>query len=653
MQEDKLLFLIPFLPLLGAIISGLFALYYSHKENGANDKTIAYISCFMPILSSILAFFYFYKLHGLPEDNRFIISNLFTWISSGNLNINFELLLDPLSAVMIIIVTFVGSLIHIYSVGYMDKDRGFARYFSYLNLFTFSMLMLVLSKNLVVMFLGWEGVGLCSYLLIGFWFTDREKAIAGNKAFIVNRIGDLGFLLGIFLIFWTLQSSTTQALDFLVIKENANLIPLGTVTIITLLLFMGAIGKSAQIPLHVWLPDAMAGPTPVSALIHAATMVTAGIFMVARMNFLYSLAPLTLTLIAIVGVATAFFAATVAITQNDIKKILAYSTVSQLGYMFLGVGVGAYSAGMFHLFTHAFFKALLFLGAGSIIHAMSQEQNIWKMGGLWSKMKVTAITFLVATLAISGIPPFAGFFSKDEILWKVWESGNIIIYAIALITAGITAFYMARLFFVVFFGETKTEDKHTLEHIHESPKTMTIPLIILAIGSALVGFLGIPHISLFEKWLEPVFETHSTSWTSIVTPHQLVGTQEYILMILSVAVALVGILLAYSFYITKKETPETLLQNNFVKKLYNFSLNKWFFDEMYEKFIIKPLMFVSEWGLWKFFDNIIIDGLINGSSKLYYCFSDGLKEIQTGKVRYYAYAMMVGIFVMFVYIAFN
>lgn len=643
MIDNNFLVFIPLLPLFGAIFSGIYSLSHANEEKGANNKIIAFISCLAPALASVLAFMFFFKLQGMAPEERLLTFKAYEWIHVGNLNVDMDFMLDPMSSMMTLVITFIGTLIHIYSVGYMSHDRGFARYFSYLNLFTFSMLMLVLGKNLPVMFLGWEGVGLCSYLLIGFWFTDTDKARAGNKAFITNRIGDFGFLLGTFLLFWSLQDKGVNPLDFVSLKEGVASLSTETATAITALLFVGAMGKSAQIPLHVWLADAMAGPTPVSALIHAATMVTAGIYMIVRLNFLYTLAPSTLTFISAIGLLTAFFAATVAITQSDIKKVLAYSTVSQLGYMFLAVGVGAYSAASFHLFTHAFFKALLFLGSGSVIHAMSEEQNIWKMGGLWNKMKITGLTFGVGTLAICGIPPFAGFFSKDEILWKVWETGNITFYAIALLTAGLTAFYMSRLFFLVFFGNLRNKDEHVVSHIHESPAVMTLPLIILAIGSAVVGFLGIPHSSMFDAWLEPVI--------SIKTVAEAHGdsSMEYILMGLSVLVALIGIVTAYIMYIKNPSSVNKFKTNSGLKKVHSFSENKWYFDELYQSFIINPLIKFSDLILWRFIDKKVIDGLVNGTSNLYETFSYGVRDIQTGKVRYYAYLMVFGMLLIFVY----
>ncbi|GIW21158.1 MAG: NADH-quinone oxidoreductase subunit L [Candidatus Sericytochromatia bacterium] len=633
MIDSKFLLLIPLLPLIGSIISGLYSLLNSEKTNyKINENLVSFISCATPIISFLISLMFFLSLNNLEE--KLITYNFYNWISSGYLNVDFELMLDPLSSMMTIVITFIGSLIHIYSISYMHNDRGFARYFSYLNLFTFSMLILVLAKNLPLMFLGWEGVGLCSYLLIGFWFQDKEKAIAGNKAFITNRIGDLGFLIGIFLIFWQIGT-----LDFIDINQKVSEMNLEIITLITLLLFVGAMGKSAQIPLHVWLPDAMAGPTPVSALIHAATMVTAGIYMIVRLNVLYSLSPFTLSIVASIGLFTAFFAATVAITQDDIKKVLAYSTVSQLGYMFLGVGIGAYTAGTFHLFTHAFFKALLFLGSGSVIHAMSNEQNIWKMGGLFSKMKITAITFCIGTLAISGIPPFAGFFSKDEILWKVFESGNILFYIIALFTSFLTAFYMSRLFFVVFFGNLRIKDENIISHIHESPIFMIIPLIILAVFSTIVGFLGIPHSSLFESWLSPIIVKQNE-----IQHYQ--NSMEIVLMFISVLIAILGISSAYYFYVVKNNIVENLYNNPKLKPIYKMSYNKWYFDEVYRDIIIKPLYFISN-NILFVIDKYLIDGFVNGISKLYSAMSYAFRDIQSGIVRHYAYFMIFGMFIIF------
>ncbi|HCN84975.1 MAG TPA: NADH-quinone oxidoreductase subunit L, partial [Sphingobacteriaceae bacterium] len=475
----NLVWLIPLFPLAGFLINGL-------GRNVLPKSVVGIIGCLCVLIPFVISVGIFLQLNNL-EAKAFVIP-LFTWIKVGLVSVNFSFLVDHLSSLMLLIVTGIGSLIHIYSIGYMHHDSGFAKFFSYLNLFIFFMLLLVLGSNYVVMFIGWEGVGLCSYLLIGFWFTNPSYASAARKAFVMNRIGDLGFLLGIFLIFTTFGS-----FEFVDIFIKATPMAMGdpAIVLITILLFIGAIGKSAQIPLFTWLPDAMAGPTPVSALIHAATMVTAGIYMIARSNILFTLAPLTLEIISIIGLATAILAAIIALTQTDIKKVLAYSTVSQLGYMFLGLGVGAYTGAFFHVITHAFFKALLFLGAGSVIHAMSNEQDMRNMGGLKKKLPITFITMLTGTIAISGLPPFSGFFSKDEILAHVYEH-NKILWVIAVIGAMFTAFYMFRMLFLTFYGSFRgtTEQEH---HLHESPVSMTIPLIVLAILSAIGGFIGVPE----------------------------------------------------------------------------------------------------------------------------------------------------------------
>ncbi|HKK20412.1 MAG TPA: NADH-quinone oxidoreductase subunit L, partial [candidate division Zixibacteria bacterium] len=499
------LFLVPLLPLVGFLINGLLI-------GKLNRAVISAVACASIGISFLISLGLFFQLKALPVEMRVMHQVLFSWIPAGSFEVNIAYLLDPLSAVMILVVTGVGFLIHVYSIGYMSHEPGLGRYFAYLNLFTFAMLTLVLADNFLLMFVGWEGVGLCSYLLIGYWFEKKSAADAGKKAFIVNRIGDFGFLLGMFIIFWHIGS-----LDFLTVTKMAPHIFVAGGAVITtacLLLFLGATGKSAQIPLYIWLPDAMEGPTPVSALIHAATMVTAGVYMLARTNALFIMAPDALLVVAIIGAATALFAATIGLAQNDIKRVLAYSTVSQLGYMFLACGVASFTAGIFHLMTHAFFKALLFLGAGSVIHAMSDEQDMRHMGGLRKHVPVTFWTMLMATLAISGIPGFSGFFSKDEILWQSYSSpyGGPIFWVIGFITAGLTAFYMFRLMYMTFFGKERMND-HQREHLHESPKVMTIPLIALAVLSVIGGWVGIPHLlggsNEIEQWLEPVM--HKTA----------------------------------------------------------------------------------------------------------------------------------------------
>ncbi len=488
----ELLRWIPLIPLCAAVFNSLVGAKLGKTGAGL-------LACLAVGASFIIALYIFLALPagGLFQDT------LYTWIESGAFRVNLSFQVDALTAVMLLIITGIGSLIHLYALGYMAHDEGIARFFVYLNLFIFFMLVLVMADNLLVLFVGWEGVGLCSYLLIGFWYQDSANAIAGNKAFIVNRIGDFGFVLGILLLLTELGRQGVWTLDFQELQKNIGLLSPRMITAIALLLFVGATGKSAQIPLFVWLPDAMAGPTPVSALIHAATMVTAGVYMTARLHFLYTLSPLTLELIAWIGAATAFLAATIALAQNDIKKVLAYSTVSQLGYMFLAVGLGAFSAAIFHVFTHAFFKACLFLGAGSVIHALGGEQDMRKMGGLKSHLPTTYRTYVIAALAISGAPLTAGFFSKDLILWQAFSHGRLALWAIGLVTAGMTAFYMFRQLFMVFHGESRAAEAGRA-HLHESPPTMTLPLVVLSLGSIFAGWLGAPEYlwgSRWERWL--------------------------------------------------------------------------------------------------------------------------------------------------------
>ena len=619
-------------------------------------------------------FAYLYLL-GLPEESRHFVNVAFTWIKTGSLNARAAFLVDPLSILMVLIVTGVGFLIHVYSIGYMWEDEAFSRYFSYLNLFTFAMLTLVLGDNILLLFVGWEGVGLCSYLLIGFWYRERPNAIAGMKAFIVNRIGDFGFIIGIFLLFWGLyQYAGHPTVNFYEMKDYVAKMPTWYITLIGVSLFVGATGKSAQIPLYVWLPDAMAGPTPVSALIHAATMVTAGVYMIGRLNFLFALSPLALTIVSIIAVLTAFFAATIGITQFDIKKVLAYSTVSQLGYMFLGMGVGAYSAGIFHLMTHAFFKGLLFLGSGSVIMAMHHEQDMRKMGGLRKKIPITYWTFLLATLAISGVPGFAGFFSKDEILWKAFSNKNIILpwlptvlWAVGAVTAGLTAFYMFRLVFMTFFGEYRG-DHHTWEHMKESPKTMTIPLMILAFLSVFGGYLGVSEAlggsNIIHHWLSPVLKE----------PHFVEGAHyahsvEYLLMSISILLAFTGIGVAYYLYVKRPDIPDKIA--NSLGKLYDIVFNKYYIDEIYQAVFVNNVLRLSRALRW--FDINVIDGIVNGAAKVTVVFSrfngwidkhivDGLvnlvadsvsflgkvfRRAQTGLVNSYFYYIVLGLAIIY------
>jgi NADH-quinone oxidoreductase subunit L len=653
---------IVFLPLLGAIINGLLG---AKIQKSMGKGAIGIIACAPVVIAFGLSVWAFFILVGLEPEKRFLIDNLYRWIDLGSLKVDMAFMVDPLSAVMILIVTGIGGLIHIYATGYMHDDNAFWRFFAYLNLFTAAMLTLVLGDSLLLLFVGWEGVGLCSYALIGFWYTDHANARAGNKAFIVNRVGDFGFVLGMFLLFWSLDAQGHGTLTFRDMVKWAPSIKemmiwgMPVVTLATLFLFVGATGKSAQIPLFVWLPDAMAGPTPVSALIHAATMVTAGVYMTARMNVFFSMAPATLHVIAVIGVATALVAATIALTQYDIKKVLAYSTVSQLGYMFIGVGVGGYAAAVFHLMTHAFFKACLFLGSGSVIHAMHHEQDMRKMGGLKAWMPVTFITFFISVLAIAGFPPFAGFFSKDEILWLAASGHHWGIWFFALCGAGMTAFYMFRQLFMTFYGECRA-DHHTREHLHESPSVMTMPLVVLAAGAVLAGFIGLPAVlggSQFAHWLEPVIhhEEHHGS-------HAL----EWGLMALSVGVASLGAFVAYLMYRRESLSPEifTNLAGGFFHRLFD---RKWYVDEIYQVLFVNGSLLLAK--VLSAFDAYIIDGIVNGSASVTRFVSwlnglfdayiiDGIvnavanitfwagnkfRRVQTGNINSYLYGILIAV----------
>jgi NADH-quinone oxidoreductase subunit L len=568
---------------------------------------------------------------------------LWPWIHVGALQVDVAFRVDALSATMIMIVTGVGFLIHVYSVGYMHDEPSFARYFTYLNLFTVAMLLLVMGDNLLLLFVGWEGVGVCSYLLIGFWFDKEANASAGKKAFVVNRVGDMAFLIGLFLLYWNLGPGA-HSLSFTDLAAAAPRIPAGTVAIITLLLFIGATGKSAQLPLYVWLPDAMAGPTPVSALIHAATMVTAGVYMIARLSFLYVLAPPTMAIVATVGALTALFAASIGLAQNDIKKVLAYSTVSQLGYMFLAVGTGAFSAGIFHLMTHAFFKGLLFLGSGSVIHGMSGEQDMRKMGGLKQHMPVTYATFAIGTVAIAGIPGLAGFFSKDLILASAFTY-HPLLWLIGIASAGLTAFYMFRLLFMTFFGECRA-DEHTRHHIHESPSSMTVPLMILAFLSVVGGYVGLPEMwawgNRFDHFLAPVFPAAHHG------EHHLPVALEYLLMGVSVVVALAGASLAYVMYVARPNLPAEIAAK--AGALYDAVYHKYWVDEIYDTVFVQPTLAASQW-LWRFVDVRVIDGLVNGSARLVSANGTLWRRWQTGNVQHYAVSMVIGAIVLLGYYA--
>jgi len=650
------LWLIPFFPLVGSIINGLLG------KRIKKEAVIGGIATGMMFLSFLVAAQNFFALLGDSQKVHELV--IAPWISVGQLQVNWEFLLDPLSAVMIMVVTGVGTLIHLYSIGYMHGEVGFFRFFSYLNLFAFSMLMLVLGGNALVMFIGWEGVGLCSYLLIGYYFEKKSAGDAAKKAFVVNRVGDFGFLCGLFVLFWTLGSKGVWTLNFMQITENAHLLQSGgvIVTIVTLAFFLGATGKSAQIPLYTWLPDAMEGPTPVSALIHAATMVTAGVYMIGRMNILFAMAPATMMTVAVVGAATAFFAATIGLAQNDIKRVLAYSTVSQLGYMFLAMGVGAFSAGIFHLMTHAFFKACLFLGSGSVIHGMhhayhhahlhDDPQDMRNMGGLRKKMPITYITFLVSTIAISGIPLFSGFFSKDEILWWSFGStrGHWLLWIIGAAAAGMTAFYMFRLVFMTFFGEQKT-DPRAKDHIPESPLTITIPLMVLGFLAVVGGYVGVPAIlggdNRFEHFLAPVFE-HAQHLHEIEA-HGAHAT-EYALMAISVIIAVVGIFIAWNMYIKNTQLPARFTAR--FATAYRVIFNKWYIDELYDFIFVNPCKQIGTF-LWRGFDVRIVDGIVNGCAWVVKGIGAGLRYTQSGYLYNYAMAMVVGVVVIVGYYIFG
>jgi len=654
-SHSSLLWLIPAFPFFGMLVNGLLG--RRQKPDWAGP--VASLAMFGAFVVAVISFF---QLTALEPEARHLTQTLYTWLSVGDFHLDISFLVDPLSAVMILVVTGVGFLIHVYSIGYMKGDAGVVRYFTQLNLFAFFMLILVLADSYLLMFVGWEGVGLCSYLLIGFWFEDIDKAKAGMKAFVVNRIGDFGFLLGMLLMFTTFGS-----LHYAVVFERAAAFPIGSgvITAITLLLFVGACGKSAQIPLYVWLPDAMAGPTPVSALIHAATMVTAGVYMVARTNLLYALSPVSLSVVAAIGAATALFAATIGLTQFDIKKVLAYSTVSQLGYMFLACGVAAFGAGIFHLMTHAFFKALLFMGSGSIIHAMHHymhknhihkeplngidpAQDMRYMGGLKEHLPKTYWTFLIATLAIAGIPGLSGFFSKDEILWKAFESGHIVIWAVAALAAGLTAFYMFRLVYLTFYGDFRSAQGQA--HPHESPPVMTVPLIILAVFSVIGGWVGIPHIlgggNQIEIWFEPVFE-HAQKIAAQTSEHAAAsGSPELMVMLLSIVIALFGIWLAYTFYRRRTDLPGKIAKA--AGPVYDLVFNKYYMDEIYEASVVKPIRATSDFFLWRVFDVKFVDGSVNGIAKVIGSIGSAARRLQTGMVSNYALIFAAAVVVIVV-----
>jgi NADH-quinone oxidoreductase subunit L len=669
------IWLIPLFPLAGAALM----FFFGRKLPNAAVNVICVGSVF---LAMCYAFGAIWQLIARPVAERLVSYNLFDWVPAGamhtnagnlmNFNVPWGVMIDPLTCVMLFVVTGVGFLIHVYSTGYMAHEGGYYRFFGYLNLFMFSMLILITANNLLLLFVGWEGVGLCSYLLIGFYFLRKSASDAGKKAFIVNRIGDAGFLLGLFLMLGTLGTIQFTEIGPAIAAGHFSMGD-ATLTAIALLLFVGATGKSAQLPLYVWLPDAMEGPTPVSALIHAATMVTAGVYMIARTNAVFSMAPKALAVIAVVGAVTSIFAATMGLVQNDIKRVLAYSTVSQLGYMFLACGVGAFTAGVFHLMTHAFFKACLFLGSGSVIHSLSGEQDMRKMGGLWNKIPTTARTFFVASIAIAGIPPLAGFFSKDAILGHAFEY-NKFLWLLGFITAGMTAFYMFRLVDMTFFGNSRVD--HEVEHhIHESPSSMTVPLMILAVLSIVGGWVGWPASiwgsDHFAKFLEPVMAKHAEETTEAAIAATS-RAAEWGLMLASVLIAAGGIWLAYRWYIQRPEVPDKIAA--WSPFLYKLLYNKYYVDQLYDALFVNRVKdlaltlgsfdvnFInglgvdgSGWltritssisGLW---DSWIVDGLVNLAARIVWLFSWPVRMLQTGRVSRYALFMLFGLLIFLGY----
>jgi NADH-quinone oxidoreductase subunit L len=627
-------------PLLGAVLNGLLTLATAHRKTPLAEGLYATIGCGAAILSFIASWFTFQHFQTLAAGSV-LTQELFNWIEAGPFHTNMNFELDALSISMVVFITFVAGLIHLYSIGYMKDDPGFGRYFTYLNLFLFSMLVLVMAQNLLVLFLGWEGVGFCSYLLIGFWFEDMAKANAGKKAIIVNRIGDAGFLAGLLMLF-----ALAGTFNFNELQMGKHVFTELSATVICLCFFFGAAGKSAQIPLYVWLPDAMAGPTPVSALIHAATMVTAGVYLVARLNFLFVLAPWASIVVSVIGVLTALLAATLALAQNDIKKVLAYSTISQLGFMFLGAGVSAYGAGLFHLITHGFFKACLFLAAGSVIHVLKGEQDIRKMGGLLKHIPLTSISFFLGWAAITGILPFCGgFFSKDEILWRAFATPNSVIpflpealYFTGLFTAFLTAFYMTRLFVMVFFGEYRGGDHEIHEHLHDSPKIMTVPTLILGLGSVVVGWIGVPEAigggNSLGKFVEPIFHL------STLEPNNVSAKVEPLLMLMSFLVAGLGVGLAWYIYGLKHTVSPLFLKlipggKKAVEK-------KYYVDEIYEVLVVRAVKGFAHWVSDRLVEQILINRILEAVTQGLYAAANFLRKTQVGLVRVYLAYVVAG-----------
>ena len=663
-----MLLLIPLLPLVGFVLNVAFGRRLS-KAASASIACLAMAASFVVSVAAV------WTLLGHAPEARIIEQSVFDWIASGDFDVPFAFRLDPLSAVMILVVTGVGFLIHVYSVAYMEEETGseYARYFSYLNLFASFMLVLVLGSSFLVMFVGWEGVGLCSYLLIGFWYKKKTASDAGKKAFIVNRIGDYGFMIGtilVFVHFGTLDFRTVSQAIGGMTPETA----FGPLSLIALLLFLGATGKSAQIPLYVWLPDAMEGPTPVSALIHAATMVTAGVYMIARNAVLYSHAPDVLLIVGIVGAATALFSATIGLVQNDIKRVLAYSTVSQLGYMFLAMGVGAYAAGIFHLYTHAFFKALLFLGAGAVIHALAGEQDLRRMGGLRKELPVTFWTFLIATIAIAGVPGFSGFFSKDEILFRAYANGHFWLWLVGTITSFLTAIYMFRIVFLTFYGARASVGQgdqvpagrgsslagHAAPaagdaahggHLHDAPPFMAVPLMLLAVGAVVAGYAGVPAAlgggNRIERFLEPSFAVgaHHVASLPVASGDE---PSELGLMGLATVVALAGIGIAAFLFLKRRDAAAALAQR--FAGVHRLLLRKYYVDEVYQAAVVNPVVVGSEKGLWRGVDVGVIDGAANGVGRLVRGTSGVLRLVQTGSIRAYAASLFLGVVLVLAYL---
>ena len=657
-----MLALIPLFPFIGFLVNATMGRRLSKGLSGA-------VACAAMIASFAVAVRGVLQIAGMPADGRVIEQVVYTWIASGDLSLDMTFRLDPLGAVMVLVITGIGSLIHIYSTAYMhdEIDSDFARYFSYLNLFAAFMLVLVLGANFVVMFVGWEGVGLCSYLLIGFWFKKQSASDAGKKAFVVNRIGDYAFVLGMLFLF-----TQFGTLDFARLASIASAMPVeegvfGVISIATLLLFIGATGKSAQIPLYTWLPDAMEGPTPVSALIHAATMVTAGVYMIGRNAVLFSHAPETMLIVAVVGAATALMAGTIGLVQNDIKRVLAYSTVSQLGLMFLAMGVGAFGAGIFHLYTHAFFKALLFLGSGAVIHALHGEQDIRNMGGLKKLLPVTYWTFLIGSLAIAGVPFLSGFFSKDEILYETFHEGHTLLWLVGAITSFLTATYMFRLVFLTFHGERRhdapapepshdahshdshSHDAHHGAHLHDAPPAMALALIVLAVGSVLAGYIGVPHAlgghNQLAAWLAPSFQAGAAAPEAEAAAGE--AALEVTLMGVSSAIALLGIGLAAFIWLKRRSIADAMAHR--FGGLHRLLLNKYYVDELYDAAVVHPIHVASREALWRGFDVRVVDGAVNGTAAIVSAGSSLLRRLQTGSVRSYASSMFVGVIVILGY----